>query len=511
MTSSFYLLRHLLRNLLEDKQAVTENNSFSGIAVISYSKDQEQSAKCLKGLLDTGGLHTILHKRGSRVFSKKLLNELDYYFSFLPHDYGSFNEDNRFRQEIALLITSGQDCRVIFLEDQEVPSPALQVLAQSVSASINRDVAIIDFLTFRDEVFDTSKKLERMYMLSPRTEMDIPLTAESHAEKIMTKFSELLTVTPDSPFSELFYRMVSLGVRHMPVIDSEEKKNYLRVITRRDLVAKVPPGSAYLPEDAQIDCGISLDKKELKQELKELGKKRIREIFNDEQNLSICVKRTDPIRKVITLFARPQELVGGRQGYVSAIPVLENGKLEGIISYTDVFRKFLKSQDDFLNSNVAVVSKLGRMADNNVIDTLSESDKLNDAFLTFSATGRRALPVVADGDESILVGYLEDLQMKIFNHTNRAFAAQLGNLGVEYMMTRADRLYTPYPEQRLKEFIDQFWKPLNGAAPASSFVVCSKKVGEKDSTEIADSKEIAGILSYVNVFDKWLDPTCWDK
>ena len=508
MSSSFNRLKYKLQELLR-KNKVEVYEDFSCIeAYISYSKNQENSAKCLKGLLEFSGLSVVLLRRGSIYGYSERIHSIGFYFSFLPHDYGHFNEESYFKQEIASLVTSGVDCRVIFLEDQEEHSPALEVLLQSIRASTNRDIAVIDFLPFRNEMFDTSRKLERIYMTS--TEKNVSPTAEN-AEDIMTKFSELLTVTPDSLFSELFFRMVTMGVRHIPVIDSEEKKNYLRVITRRDLFEKVPPGGAYLPEEAQVDCGINLDRKKLKKELKELGKKKIKDVFPEDQNLSIRVDKTDPLKKVITFFARKQQL-GNKKGYISAIPVLDkDGKLEGIISYTDVFKRFLRFQEDFLNSSVAVVSRLGRMSDDDEIDTLSESDKLNDAFMTFATTGRRSLPVVADDDDEKLIGYLEDMQVKIFNYRDKDFADQLGNLGVEYMMTRADRLYTPSPEQRLSTFIDEFWKPLNGSAPASSFAVCKAQDTTASVVGVSGYKELAGVLSYVDVLDKWLDPSCWNK
>ncbi len=369
------------------------------------------------------------------------------------------------------------------MKDQEIYSAALDFLTESVRGRLDHDLIMIDFLPFKDDILNFARDFKEICM---------PSEAKNDARSIMTPFSDLLTVTPDSLFSELYFRMVTMGFRHIPVIDSEESKKYLRVISRRDLVDKVPPGGAFLPEDVQSDCGINLDRRQLKQELKNLGKKKVKELFAEPQNLDIHVLPDDSIEKVIATFSRKQQL-GERKGYVSAMPVLDKeGKLEGFISYTDVFERFLSSQTDFLKSEQATASRMATISD---LETLSESDKLRDALLMFSTTGFRAFPVIKDGTEDVLVGYLEDIQVKFFNYKKKDFAAQLGNLGVEYMMIKSDRLYTPLPEQELSDFISQFWQPLNGSAPAPSFAVCQI---EKDGT-----KKLVGILSYVDVLNKW--------
>ncbi len=65
------------------------------------------------------------------------------------------------------------------------------------------------------------------------------------------------------------------------------------------------------------------------------------------------------------------------------------------------------------------------------------------------------------------------------------------------MIAKAYRLYLSSPNQRLGDFISHFWKPFDGSTPASSFTVCE--------IQSDDSKKLAGILSYVDVLDKWQD------
>jgi len=310
-------------------------------------------------------------------------------------------------------------------------------------------------------------------------------TASDCVTKIYTPFDELAYVEKDSRFSELFYKMTSLGVRHCPVIDPNTQECF-RIVSRRDLVTLVPPGNMLIPQEVQDATGIKISPSILINLIDELGDETVDNLFSD-QNL-IAVSPDDKIIKAVELLSVRQD-VAGKKIYISCLPVMEGKKLLGFISYTDVLKKFIKHQDSYLKTRVDRIATMD--ADDQPLWTLHKAQCLRDAIMRLANV--RSLPVVTKPKSKRLEGFVEDIQVMACNH--RSFTNQLGNLGVEYFMTPVERLYTPMPGTILEKCLDKFYDSSEGMYPPPTLAVCDTEEGKE--------KNLLGVLSYVDILKKW--------
>jgi CBS domain-containing protein len=303
--------------------------------------------------------------------------------------------------------------------------------------------------------------------------------------EIYTPFEELVYVEKDSAFSELYYKMTSLGVRHCPVIDPNTKECFT-IVSRRDLVKVVPPGNMLIPQEVQDASGIKISRSILINLIDQLGDKKVGALFLDRD--LITVTPDDEIVKAVEIFSVRQN-VGGKNIYISGLPVLKGKKILGFLSYTDVLEKFIKHQDSFLKKTIDMIATMS--SEDDPLSTLHKAQCLSDAFMRIE--NYRSLPVVDKPKSNKLEGFVEDIQVMACNHTH--FTNQLSKLGVEHFMTRVERLYTPMPGTILEKCLEKFYNSSEVTYPPSTLAVCNTEEGKE--------KHLLGVLSYVDILKKW--------
>jgi CBS domain-containing protein len=309
--------------------------------------------------------------------------------------------------------------------------------------------------------------------------------ATDSIRRIMVPQAEVVTVNNESKFSELHYKMTVLGISHCPVIDAQSGQ-CIRIITRRDFVDKIPPSYTALPDGIEATYPIKLDKGKFLEEIKRLGSSSIGEIFPGIQTL-ISLPEDSPIQQAIDLFSIHHHLRAEKR-YVTALPILDDQKrLNGFISYVDIFKKFIKNQSDFLDMTIEQVGVPSEQ-----LTLLTDDMTLADAHLLFSLTGVRSMPVVKQENQDEIIGMLENVQIKMYMH--KLFEAELMKVRVSYLMTPIDGLHTPLPESRLSESISKFWEPINGLIRVSSFAICDERFG---------NKKLRGMVSYIDILKTW--------
>lgn len=303
--------------------------------------------------------------------------------------------------------------------------------------------------------------------------------------KIYTPFDELVYVEKDSRFSEIYYKMTSLGVRHCSVIDPNTKECFT-IVSRRDLVKVVPPGNMLIPQEVQDATGIKISRSKLNNLIDDLGGQTVGDIFPDRDLITVTPE--DPIVKAVEVFSTRQN-VGGKNIYISGLPVMEGKTILGFISYTDVLEKFIKYQDSFLQKTIEDIATMS--SEETPLSTLYKGQYLSDAFMRLG--DYRSLPVVDKPKGDRLEGFVEDVQVMACDH--KEFTSQLSKLGVEHFMTRVERLSTPMGGTILEKYLEKFYDASQGMYPPSTLAVCN--------TEDGKDKKLRGVLSYVDILKKW--------
>jgi CBS domain-containing protein len=240
-----------------------------------------------------------------------------------------------------------------------------------------------------------------------------------------------------------------------------------------------------IPQEVQDATGIKISSSILINLIDDLGDETVGRLFSDQD--LIAVTPNDPIVKAVQLLSVRQN-VAGKKIYISCLPVMEGKKILGVISYTDVLKKFIKHQDSYLETRV---DHIATMSSDTALWTLHKAQCLRDAIIRLENV--RSLPVVDKPKSNRLEGFVEDVQVMACNH--KEFINQLGNLGVEYFMTPVERLYTPMPGTIIKKCIDKFCTSSEGMYPPPTLAVCD--------TEDGREKNLLGVLSYVDILKKW--------
>jgi CBS domain-containing protein len=471
------------------------NADFSRISkctiCISYSAEQVIIAGYLKLIANLLGSKVHLHMRGNHNDLVKM-PRLDKYFLVVPSRYDDLmGHRTPLSKEIETLIRDYPSCKIILVHTSEVGDTLLESLANFLGEkTTSLNIQQLDFTYFFHDLIQTTNQLRGFIMSSK-------FSNQMTIDDIMTK--EVVTVTDESKFSDVYYKMTTVGIRHCPVISFETKK-CIGIISRRDLISKIPPGDLILPENVAIRYGIGkLDQTKVTRELMRLGKQKVKDIFTLNEDSVVFLGREDKVMKAITQFTT-KHLLGGSYRYIGGIPILDNDrKLVGFVSYVDIFKNFIRHQTDFLEKTLVSSEGVATMPPDLLdIACLKQSDTLSDATSLMDGVGIRSLPVISDISEDELVGFVEDIQIKKFNH--KLFGDQIGDLGVEGFMTPRERLKVVEATTKLSEFVENFWVPVDGLSPSSSFAVC----------EISEEKyKLKGVISYIdvlNAFKDWRQP-----
>lgn len=142
------------------------------------------------------------------------------------------------------------------------------------------------------------------------------------ARDIMT--SEVHTVSMETSVEELARLFVKTGVSAMPVVDSEGMLQ--GIVTETDLVAQDKP--LHIPTVVSLfDWVVYLESEDrFAEQVKKMTARLVREICTTE--VATC-SPDDPISQVVALMLDKE---------VHTVPVVENGKLVGVVARLDIIR-----------------------------------------------------------------------------------------------------------------------------------------------------------------------------
>jgi CBS domain-containing protein len=143
--------------------------------------------------------------------------------------------------------------------------------------------------------------------------------------EIMTK--ELLTVRKETTIRDLAELFVAHRISSLPVID--ENGALIGMVTESDLVEQSK--NVHLPTVISLfDWVIYLEsEKSLEKELKKMGGRTVADLYHPE---IISISPTASLSEAADLMSTH---------HINAVPVLDNGKLAGIVARIDIIRTLL--------------------------------------------------------------------------------------------------------------------------------------------------------------------------
>ncbi len=163
-------------------------------------------------------------------------------------------------------------------------------------------------------------------------------------DKSMTR--DIVTIRPDAGILEAKKLMASNGIRHLPVVDSDDV--LVGIVTDRDIRSALP--------------SVLLPKEELEAEKERLSALRIKEIMTPNP---MTISPTDTLEDAMILMQKMK---------VGAFPVVgQGGKLLGIISIRDLLRAFINVlglDEPGALLCILVEDKVGQMK--RIVDAISE-------------------------------------------------------------------------------------------------------------------------------------------
>ncbi len=145
------------------------------------------------------------------------------------------------------------------------------------------------------------------------------------ARDIMT--SEVHTVSMETSVDELARLFISTGVSAMPVVDTEGMLQ--GIVTETDLVSQDQP--LHIPTVVSLFDWVVYLESETKfaEQVKKMTARQVREICSTD--VATCAPDT-PVSEVVALMLEKG---------VHVVPVVENGKLAGIVARLDIIRSMV--------------------------------------------------------------------------------------------------------------------------------------------------------------------------
>jgi CBS-domain-containing membrane protein len=145
------------------------------------------------------------------------------------------------------------------------------------------------------------------------------------ARDIMT--SEVHTVSMETSVDELARLFISTGVSAMPVVDTEGMLQ--GIVTETDLVSQDQP--LHIPTVVSLFDWVVYLESETKfaEQVKKMTARQVREICSTD--VATCTPDT-PVSEVVALMLEKG---------VHVVPVVENGKLAGIVARLDIIRSMV--------------------------------------------------------------------------------------------------------------------------------------------------------------------------
>ena len=125
--------------------------------------------------------------------------------------------------------------------------------------------------------------------------------------------TEVITIAPDADIFEAHREMAAHNIRHLPV--TKDKDILLGMVTDRDIRSAIP-----------YDLYKNIDQQSAQSQVSE---QRVRDIMTRDL---ITISPMDTIQDALLLIQRAK---------VGALPVVEEGRLKGILSVRDLLRAFI--------------------------------------------------------------------------------------------------------------------------------------------------------------------------
>jgi CBS domain-containing protein len=145
-----------------------------------------------------------------------------------------------------------------------------------------------------------------------------------NAAEIMTK--EVITVTPDASVGEIASLLLDHKISAVPVIDDDH--HVVGIISEGDLLGQPPSGSPRAPWLRLFNEGAVC--------LEEIATARHLKARDVMTKPVVTVVDQAPVDVLATLMCRRR---------VKRVPVLQDGKLVGIVSRTDVLEALMRHAD----------------------------------------------------------------------------------------------------------------------------------------------------------------------
>jgi CBS domain-containing protein len=462
---------------------------------ITYSFPEKDIADYLKLVLKLSNVHSLLIDRSQRIRSK--FHSCHTFISIIPKDYGKIlSEDSEFRRELRQLVRNSS-CTLFLVSLGNIHNPSIRVLLRSLNEVSVKSVQMLDLSEIYQVLSNSAIKVVDTIMTHPLS------SASDSVKSIMTDKKLLLSVYKGSSISDAYLLMEESGKRHCPVID-EETGEFSHMISRGDIYTKIPPMPGKIPDEIKKKAGLKLDSDAAYAALMSFVNKTVEEVFPSNFQEIVSLSGSDTVEAALEKFIEKKEVVDSKgqrtKMYFTALPVLSNGKIEGIVSFVDVLKKFIYGESKFLSTPILQLATMS--------DKYQEAEEMNGKIMkvqltklnsksTFSqaktlmkVTGFRSLPVVdvVEGKER-LIGFVDDTQIKMYSHPE--FFGGLLNLPVTYFMTKCQNLYTPQPEDPLEDLIEKFWTSDANSSLPSSFAICK------------EGDNLVGVISYIDILTKW--------
>jgi CBS domain-containing protein len=163
--------------------------------------------------------------------------------------------------------------------------------------------------------------------------------------------SSVVTVTPDTPFPELVERLLKYGISGLPVID--ENGDLVGIVTEADLVSKEAYGGhrrRALELLADLIAG-GQTRWAIKGKGRTAAQVMTREL--------VTARPGDDVRTAAKRLIEHQ---------LKRLPVVDHGKLVGIVSRTDLLRVLHRSDDDLARDVDAMLSDPLRAPDDLAVE-----------------------------------------------------------------------------------------------------------------------------------------------
>ena len=284
-----------------------------------------------------------------------------------------------------------------------------------------------------------------------------PSLLKATAQDLMSP--NIIYCYPDDTAAQAYFIMDSRGIRHLLVLDNKDK-TVRGFLSKRDILKLMLP---------PVDSNITISS----EEVNKIGKTPVSDIMTPRRSL-IRAKRNTPILDVLEKLIGKQPIEGVFRR-ISAVPVIENHKAFGIISYIDIFK--YAEKEGGIPPNLTVENLVPYKQ---LLISVSPDDTLATCHFKMDDRGVRHLFVIDNNQH--FVGMVDDLT--VLHLMNVRNSLEIGEMSVKRFMQPAENLRWIRNTTSLEEIVQIFLQSRNiTALPVVDL----------------ESKTAIGIVSYVDV------------